>query len=74
MWGVAFPEPYMKLYNASALALKAVNTSLKVGGPATEQTLYVADFIAAAEAQKLPVETRAVWPFACFVEHDQRFH
>merc|ERR1711970_375356 len=50
MWGVAFPQPYMQLYNASALALKAVNDSLKVGGPATMQTQFVPEFIAAAEA------------------------
>jgi len=56
MWGVAFPHPYMELYNASALALKAVNANLRVGGPATMQTLYVPEFIAASKAAKLPVD------------------
>lgn len=55
MWGVNFPDPYLSLYNASALALKAVDTSLKVGGPATMQTLDVGAFINATRG-KLPVD------------------
>ena len=56
MWGVSFPEPYMSLYNASARALKAVDPSLKVGGPATMQTLDVPEFISNASAMKVPVD------------------
>ena len=56
MWGVSFPEPYMSLYNSSARALKAVDASLKVGGPATMQTLDVPEFIANASAMKIPVD------------------
>ena len=56
MWGIPFPDPYMSLYNASALALKSVDKALKVGGPATMQTLYVAEFIEAARKQELPVD------------------
>lgn len=37
LWGMPFPETYMKLYNASAAAIKAVDPSYKVGGPATAQ-------------------------------------
>jgi hypothetical protein len=37
MWGVAFPQPYLQLYNASAAAIKSVNQSFRVGGPATMQ-------------------------------------
>ena len=55
MWGVAFPDPYMSLYNASALAIKAVDTSLKVGGPATMQTLYIPDFIKATTKATPPI-------------------
>ena len=33
--GMEFPKDYMALYNASAHALKSVDASLKVGGPAT---------------------------------------
>ena len=47
MWGVPFPDPYMKLYNASAVALKGVSSQLRVGGPATMQTLDVDGFIKA---------------------------
>ena len=32
-----FPSAYMQLYNASALAVKSVDPSYKVGGPATAQ-------------------------------------
>jgi hypothetical protein len=58
MWGVGFPEPYMSLYNASALAVKSVHPTLKIGGPATMQTLDVADFIAitANSTPALPVD------------------
>jgi hypothetical protein len=56
MWGVPFPEPYMSLYNASAVALKAVSPFLKVGGPATMQTLDIAGFIANCSAMKLPMD------------------
>ena len=56
MWGVDFPDPYMSLYNASARALKAVDSALKVGGPATMQTLYVPEFIANASAHGIPVD------------------
>ena len=36
----------MSLFNASSKALKAVHPSLRVGGPATMQTLDVAPFVA----------------------------
>ena len=56
MWGVEFPLPYMQLYNASAVGLKAVSSKLRVGGPATMQCQDVADFIKACSDQKVPVE------------------
>lgn len=37
LWGMPFPQAYMQLYNASARAVKSVDESLKVGGPATSQ-------------------------------------
>lgn len=55
MWGMQFPEPYLSLYNASAHALKSIHKSLKVGGPATMQTLDVGDFIKAVQ-NKIPVD------------------
>jgi xylan 1,4-beta-xylosidase len=32
-----FPQDYMALYNASAVAIKSVDERLMVGGPATMQ-------------------------------------
>eukprot|EP00930_Biecheleria_cincta_P000834 TRINITY_DN102029_c0_g1_i1.p1 TRINITY_DN102029_c0_g1~~TRINITY_DN102029_c0_g1_i1.p1 ORF type:complete len:559 (-),score=74.99 TRINITY_DN102029_c0_g1_i1:216-1892(-) len=55
MWGMKFPEPYLALYNASAHALKSIHESLKVGGPATMQTLDVGDFIKAVR-NKIPID------------------
>ena len=43
--GMPFPNQYMKLYNASAHAVKAVHPSLRVGGPATMQLLDVVEFV-----------------------------
>eukprot|EP00051_Salpingoeca_urceolata_P030108 m.8131 g.8131 ORF g.8131 m.8131 type:complete len:562 (+) comp3142_c0_seq2:333-2018(+) len=56
MWGVSFPHPYLELYNSSAMALKAVHKSLRVGGPATMQTLDVGDFIKMTKDQNMPVD------------------
>jgi hypothetical protein len=42
--GMPFPGTYMTLYNASAHAIKSVDSQLKVGGPATAQLLDVKDF------------------------------
>lgn len=42
--GMPFPGTYMKLYNASSHAIKAVDSQLRVGGPATMQLLDVAEF------------------------------
>ena len=41
MWGMEYPFPYLDLYNASAVALKAVDPNLQVGGPATMQVSAV---------------------------------
>lgn len=56
MWGMDYPGNYMQLYNASALAVKAVHPTLKIGGPATMQVQYVADFIERAKQASLPVD------------------
>ena len=37
LWGMPFPQDYMPLYNASAVAIKSVDERLMVGGPATMQ-------------------------------------
>ena len=85
LWGMPFPEVYMKLYNASALAVKAVNPSLKVGGPATAQLLDLKDFIAAARKINAPFDfisthmyptdpmcpTKSGWGPDCLPKHVQ---
>lgn len=38
-------EDYFELYDHTALAIKSVDESLKVGGPATSKCAWVADFI-----------------------------
>eukprot|EP01052_Picozoa_sp_SAG31_P026638 SAG31_NODE_2431_length_5707_cov_2.157810_4_plen_71_part_00 len=38
MWMMSYPNSYLPLYNASALALKDVHHSLLVGGPSSQQT------------------------------------
>ena len=78
MWGFPdtpndrVPDVYMALYNASAVGLKAVHPSLRVGGPATAQTQNVAAFITACKAQNLPVDfvtTHFVSYFPCIRRH-----
>lgn len=59
LWGVDFPgtaaKPgYMQLYNASARAVKSVDPSLKVGGPATAGLADLPAFVAACSAMGLP--------------------
>ena len=39
-----FPGSYMKLFNATAHAVKAVDSQIKVGGPATAQLQDVKQF------------------------------
>ena len=56
MWGVQFPSEYMPLYNASARALKAVDASLRVGGPATMQTQHLGAFVDACARGRVPVD------------------
>mmetsp|Transcript_44985 Transcript_44985/g.106848 ORF Transcript_44985/g.106848 Transcript_44985/m.106848 type:complete len:629 (+) Transcript_44985:110-1996(+) len=55
-WGVRFPEPYMELYKTSVNALKAVNPKLRVGGPASLQTLHVSDFMRLAKEAGVPFD------------------
>lgn len=55
LWGMPFPHPYVDLYNASARAVKDVNEKLRVGGPATMQTQFVPEFIAACANKSSPM-------------------
>lgn len=47
---VRYPQEYVPLYNASAIAIKATHAELRVGGPATATLEYIEDFA-----------TRATW-------------
>ena len=49
-------ETYFELYDHAARAVKAVSPQLRVGGPATAQAAWVADFIKHCVAQGVPVE------------------
>ena len=76
----AVPPLYMQLFNASSVALKAVSTRLRVGGPATMQLFDVESFLeqcaaqaiageppptSAAQAPPLPVAAAAFAPHSC---------
>lgn len=56
MWGMDYPTNYMALYNASVAAIKGVDPSLRIGGPATMQVQNVGDFIQRARTAGLPVD------------------
>jgi xylan 1,4-beta-xylosidase len=45
LWGMPFPDDYMSLYAASAQAVKSVDPSLAVGGPATAVLGHLTDFV-----------------------------
>ena len=56
LWGMSFPDPYMKLFNASSFALKSVHPELRVGGPATMQLQHVQEFITACASAGIPYD------------------
>ena len=49
-------EEYYTLYNYTAKAVKAVDSTLVVGGPATCRLQYLPDFLAAAKTNGAPVD------------------
>ena len=60
LWGMPFPTPYMDLYNASVLAVKSVDATYRVGGPATSQLNgYLGNttaFVNESQARNLPFD------------------
>ena len=56
LWGMPFPQDYMRLYNASAAAVKSVGSDLRVGGPATARLGDLSDFITHAQAIGAPFD------------------
>jgi xylan 1,4-beta-xylosidase len=49
-------QTYFELYDNTARSLKAVNSRLRVGGPATAQSAWVADIIAHATKDNVPLD------------------
>ncbi|MGI8469603.1 MAG: GH39 family glycosyl hydrolase [Pyrinomonadaceae bacterium] len=47
---------YFKLYKYTAEAIKKVDKSLKVGGPATAKNAWISDFVEYCEKHKLPAD------------------
>jgi xylan 1,4-beta-xylosidase len=47
---------YWQLYDGAARAIKAISPRLRVGGPSTAQTAWVADFIRHCAEDKVPVD------------------
>ena len=56
LWGMDYPHPYLDLYNASAMAIKAVHPSLQVGGPATAGVQHIQDFVDDTKKMGIPVD------------------
>ena len=49
-------KDYFKLYRVTADAIKTIDPSLKVGGPATARDGWIDDFLAFCDAVKVPVD------------------
>jgi xylan 1,4-beta-xylosidase len=54
--GVPRQSSYWELYDHTARALKAVDSRLRVGGPATAQAAWVPDFIQHGTDAKVPID------------------
>ncbi len=49
-------QDYFQLYKSAAVALKSIDPSLKVGGPATSATEWVPEFLAFCAQENAPVD------------------
>ncbi len=47
---------YFKLYEVTSLAIKGVDESLKVGGPATAKNAWISEFVAFCAKKRLPAD------------------
>jgi xylan 1,4-beta-xylosidase len=65
-------EDYFKLYRHTAAAIKSVDASLKVGGPATAQVAWIDVFLDYCERHRLPVDfvTTHYYPTDAFSENE----
>jgi xylan 1,4-beta-xylosidase len=55
-WERADQKAYFDYYGRTARALKAVDPALRVGGPSTAGADWIPEFLAYADAKKLPVD------------------
>ncbi|MEN3747751.1 beta-xylosidase [Sphingomonas sp. HF-S3] len=55
-WEKADKPAYFKLYEATARAIKAIDPTLRVGGPATAGAAWVPEFLAFAADRRIPVD------------------
>lgn len=55
-FGTGQQKDYFKLYRTTVEAIKGVDSSLRVGGPATAKSAWVADFVEFIEKKKLPAD------------------
>jgi len=58
-------EDYMKLYEASVKAIKAIDENLLVGGPSTAGIGWINEFIEDAETKNLPVDFITTHGYNC---------
>ena len=49
-------DEYFRLYEATALAIKAVDPAIRVGGPSTSNSKWVRSFLAYCKERNLPVD------------------
>jgi xylan 1,4-beta-xylosidase len=54
--GMPFPQPYLTLFNASSRAVKSVDPSFRIGGPASANLAHVQDFVQAATSLGIPFD------------------
>jgi xylan 1,4-beta-xylosidase len=64
---------YFKLYQHTVEAIKSVDSSLKVGGPATAQTAWIEEFLEYCQQNHLPVDfvTTHYYPTDAFSENEE---
>ena len=68
--GVPKQQTYFALYDATARAIKAVDSNLRVGGPATAQAAWVDRFIAHCTAEHVPFDFVATHVYGNDTSHD----
>ena len=67
-------EDYWKLYDASARALKRVDACLRVGGPASSKGSWIAEIIAHAVSENVPIDfvSTHLYPQDEYVDYTDR--